>query len=263
MNRRDRVCIGLFGLAAVLGCADGRHDEPSSQPLRPPPIPTSPASPLLKHEPVDVEPVFVRITELGGLIEGDLTRPREPLRVTFDGKTIGDDALEAVATLTTLEELNLNRCKGITDAGLTHLRRLPRLKRLRLNDAGVGDEALARLAELPSLEGLWLVRCPVTDAGLRHVGRLTNLRELHLGGTQITEHGLAALGSLSELRVLGLASVRTTDVAVEHLAHFKQLESLRPGTSEMSDKAKARLVDALPKWKAGKEWAKKKARPNG
>lgn len=68
------------------------------------------------------------------------------LKSYYAGKTqISDRSLEILARMDTLERLDFWQCAGLTDAGLAHLARLPRLKEIKLADLpGVSAEA-ARL----------------------------------------------------------------------------------------------------------------------
>ena len=52
------------------------------------------------------------------------------LKHYYAGKTqITDRSLEILGGMTSLEEVELSACAGISDAGLVHLARLPRLKK--------------------------------------------------------------------------------------------------------------------------------------
>ena len=54
----------------------------------------------------------------------------------------------------------------ITDAGVEHLKALPRLTRLRLDNTQITDAGLVYLKKLISLKSLYLNDTQVTDAGL-------------------------------------------------------------------------------------------------
>ena len=94
---------------------------------------------------------------------------------------------------------------NVTDAGLKHLKRLPKLttlliQRTQITGSGFGD--------LPGgLKTLWMQRnTPVTDEGLRNLSHLKHLETLHLAGTQVTDEGLPHLEKLNSLRELYLAT---------------------------------------------------------
>jgi hypothetical protein len=66
-----------------------------------------------------------------------------------------------------IEEVDLS-FTGITDAGLSNLRRMPRLRMINLTGTMISDKGLEYLAELPSLKELWLMidGNRVTKAGI-------------------------------------------------------------------------------------------------
>ncbi len=69
-----------------------------------------------------------------------------------DNPGIGDDGMDSVAKITTLEWLHVGKTK-ITDAGLEKLKSLTKLVELRINNTVVTQEALAKFREaVPSLK---------------------------------------------------------------------------------------------------------------
>ena len=138
--------------------------------------------------------------------------------------TISDEAMRAIAKLQNLETLQIENGWGVTDSGISVLRGLRNLRRLRLTGlfprvtaeglAGLGnlkglqcldidvsakfpsslaELLLSRIGAMTGLEELGL-RCTITDGGL---GNLTNLRNLHrldlTGSSGYTDNGLASL----------------------------------------------------------------------
>ncbi len=89
-----------------------------------------------------------------------------------------------------LVDVNLG-ATAITDAGVTNLVKMPRLKKLWLNGTGI------------------------TDAGLGAIGGLNELEYLNLYGTQITDEGLKKLSGLKKLKKLYLWQTKVTSGAVE------------------------------------------------
>jgi hypothetical protein len=150
-----------------------------------------------------------------------------------------DAALAKLGRLQRLERLDLGqmqvdergvaRSLPITDAGVLHLRDLPRLQRLSLAQChAVRGPALAVLAELPMLEHLDLTYSGVDGAGLTQLARSRSLRTLVLShclnfpGSVLAE--LAKLPRLEQLELRGCPTVAAADVAA--LASAKQLRYL-------------------------------------
>jgi hypothetical protein len=92
------------------------------------------------------------------------------------------------------------------DRDLIHLRPLPHLQRLQLNDQ-VTDAGLRELMGLTGLQILVLAGTPVTDGGLRQIRRFTDLEHLYFAGTNISDAGAAELqAALPKCRIVRRAA---------------------------------------------------------
>jgi hypothetical protein len=149
-------------------------------------------------------------------------------------KRIIVDALAQVGNLSQLEELKIIGTEA-GDTGLADLKRLTRLKRLTLGDAGLTDPVF--LETMTELEDLNLNDSPVGDAGLTHLEGLGRLRSLALVGTDITDAGLACLKGLAGLQELYLG-----DLQVEYR-----------GTMKITDAGVRDLQEALPSLKISRK----------
>jgi energy-coupling factor transporter transmembrane protein EcfT len=79
----------------------------------------------------------------------------------------------------------------VTDATLSYLKDMKRLRELDLNDSGVTDAGLAALAGLPTLESLRLRNTKVSDKGLADsLARLDGLKQLDLRGTDVSREAV-------------------------------------------------------------------------
>ena len=79
-----------------------------------------------------------------------------------------DDDLKLLSDLPCLESLDITGGK-ITVAGLVHLKQLPGLQRLYINDLPISGDALANVAELTKLDVLSLRNTKVGDEGMVHL----------------------------------------------------------------------------------------------
>jgi hypothetical protein len=136
-----------------------------------------------------------------------------------------DDVLERISRLEHVEELDLGASRGITDEGLRHLARLPRLRNVQLGGCAIGD------------------------AGLEALGRCTSLERLGLAWTRITDAGVTHLAACGELRVVDLSGTRTGDGAIRALAGKPGLRHFRSG-EEVTDAGLAffREYPAIRTW---------------
>ncbi|MEJ7592016.1 MAG: hypothetical protein WKF77_10740 [Planctomycetaceae bacterium] len=132
---------------------------------------------------------------------------------------VSDAALETLSVCSALEELDLSEDALITDAGMAHLAKLRKLKKLNLWRVQISDDGALLLAPLTKLEWLNLDNTKLSDAGLPVLKNMNSLTFLHLGSTQITAAGAPALfhlKSLKDLKITRTAFV-SNDVAVAEL----------------------------------------------
>src|SRR5215831_14436813 len=107
-----------------------------------------------------------------------MTAAKEPSAPVWLRRTIGEDYFRSVISV------NLNGLP-LTDDQWALLRRLPALKGLNLaRCANVSDSGLSHLRELPNLLWLGLDETQITDDGLKYLKALPALEELGLGDTQ-------------------------------------------------------------------------------
>ena len=149
---------------------------------------------------------------------------------------ISDSALEIVASLPALRELDLFFCEHITDAGAALLRGASRLERLSVRGSKISDSGVKFLTELRNLEVLDVGITEISDTSVGLLEALPNLRSLAIGGNKIGEPGIASLRSLRELRHLdlsgaqvtdsGIWAVTVTDLNLDEIAALRGLESL-------------------------------------
>ncbi len=99
-----------------------------------------------------------------------------------------DKVLAHLVGLAHVQEISLYQTK-ITSAGLVHLKKLTKLKRLFLNDTAVGDEGMTSLSGLVNLQTLGLSGTKISDRGLVHLAKLTKLESLFALETQVTDAG--------------------------------------------------------------------------
>jgi len=168
--------------------------------------------------------------------------------------SLTDAALASIGKLSSLEELYFIRTTPrFTDAGITHLKSLTRLRHVNFAQAMVGDEGVRHLAYLPSLESIGgglhvtaegmktlgsmrrLKRLCVGlqqplqgyrgSTGVSHLRQLTSLDELAIDG-QLTDEDLCHIESLPCLRRLRTQGKAITDRGMVSIAKLKELERL-------------------------------------
>jgi Leucine-rich repeat (LRR) protein len=113
------------------------------------------------------------------------------------GRRDNRSGVEAIGTLTRLEELRLRAAK-ITDAGTEKLTALKLLRIADLSETQLSSSGMKALARIHTLEQVSLYNCKrIDDAALGILSELPQLRWLDVKGTQVTG---AAVAQLKERR---------------------------------------------------------------
>ncbi|XP_064473237.1 F-box/LRR-repeat protein 14-like [Ornithodoros turicata] len=179
-----------------------------------------------------------------------------------DCQKLTDEALRYVSVgLCNLKSINLSFCASVTDSGLKHAARMPRLRELNLRSCdNISDVGMAYLAEggsrISSLDvsfcdkagdqgllyisqGLFHLRClslnacPVSDDGIGRIARnVTDLHTLHIGQCgRITDKGLSLIADhLQQLRCIDLyGCTKITTVGLEKVMQLPHLSVLNLG----------------------------------
>ncbi|HEX40797.1 MAG TPA: hypothetical protein ENN81_01895 [Phycisphaerales bacterium] len=176
----------------------------------------------------------------------------ENVNLWSDGLT--DGALETASQMAALEVLEL-RSKKITDAGMEHLVKCPRLRdvtlsvpihrdglrhlagcsslrRLSIWRTEVVGEDLAELARYPALEELSLCRIRLGQTGAAHVGKLSKVHTLrmYLLQSSLTDDDLAQISRMTSLETLQTSGRKgenaITNPGVIHLAGLPRIKNL-------------------------------------
>lgn len=183
---------------------------------------------------------------------------------------ITDRGLEVLQHLPNLRHLEMAWNGGVTDAGMTHLRRCDRIESINLIGTSTGDGAIAalagkrhlrrlhtgrlvtdagaaRLADLPQFaartdaagaDGAHLMLDgPFTNAALTSLAKLEGIVDLdffwHV--TAVTSAGFAALTSMPNLMMLAADGALADDEAMRHFARVPRLRELRAQEAVATD----------------------------
>jgi hypothetical protein len=111
------------------------------------------------------------------------------VRISLTGPQITDDVLASLAAMPGrryVTQITLSRSL-ITDAGVVHLKRFPKLAVIDLSKCPVTDKGVKELRVIPRLRGLSLDGCPnVTDDGVAWLAERRELRMVNVMNTQVT-----------------------------------------------------------------------------
>jgi hypothetical protein len=180
------------------------------------------------------------IQKLGGGVGYDLQTDLTPPGLSWLRALLGD---EFFANVTTVSLHNMQE----KDAGLEHLKRLPQLRTLYLDDTKITDAGLVHLKGLTQLQWLDLGNTNVSNVGLDSLEGLTQLQWLNLDNTLITDAGLVHLKGMTQLQFLMLGKTQVTDKGLEQLKGLDGLRTLFLIETAVTDKGVKDLQQALPK----------------
>ena len=195
-----------------------------------------PALPAISQDQTAVQTVALSGTEidlnrLASLSKGPILR-----QLKLDGAPLSDEGLAMIASLSSLEELSLERCE-CSDRLFEVLADSKKLKRLRLRSLSLSDLGLVKLSALDRLELLEITDCTgFSQLGLESIASLTKLRSLTLSGQSVGDSVLLKLKSLSNITSLALRHAPISNEGFRVLEHFPKLKELDVyGTSVSSD----------------------------
>lgn len=140
--------------------------------------------------------------------------------------------LERISRLDHITLLDLEGSKGLTDEGLRHLARLPRLRHLNLMGCGITDRSLEVLRRLAELESIVLIWTRVTDGGAANLAACENLQAVDLSGTPTGDGAVRALAGKSKLRDFRSGNA-VTDAGLALLHEFPVFKSWQGGEARM------------------------------
>lgn len=195
--------------------------------------------------------VFVELRKLGDeatklLAKRPNLRGIAYIRDDRDDFTI--ESMRLLATMTSLEELQLGNVMKWDGSGLELLANLGKLRLLRMSSVPVDDDGLAALPKMLALRDLELVGVRTFgDRGLASLAQCRELTRLDLSGCdQLTDQQLCTVGQLTRLRDLNLSHTRVGEDTVTALLPLTQLERLTLDKCNFSDAA-ARSLGGMQK----------------
>jgi hypothetical protein len=117
------------------------------------------------------------------------------VRISLAGPQITDDVLASLAAMPGrryVTQIHLGRSAytgrlSITDAGMVHLTKFPKLSVLLVTECQITDKGLEELKAVPSLKALHVNGCPnITDDGVSWLAERRGLKVLNLMDTGVT-----------------------------------------------------------------------------
>lgn len=156
----------------------------------------------------------------------------------FAFSQVDDECLLSIAKCSQLEHLNFWSASRVTDVGIGHLNKLPKLtflnigftqasleaiddgvlqnlELLYLNNTKLGSSRLSKLSNCKKLRTLAIYLMKINDEDLEVLKQLPALVALEVGTATITDRGLDTIDQLSTLKHLDLRGTPVSDTKVE------------------------------------------------
>ena len=156
-------------------------------------------------------------------------RDESHVRLLIDGP-FTDVGLASLAGLAGIRDLDLFwHVTGITSEGFAHLVKLPNVEALGADGGLSGDGAMRYIAKMPRLRKLRIQETAATDRGFEDLSQSHTLEGIwgrdckHLGN-----RGFLALSKMPALRSLGVSLKNVDDHALASLPQFPSLRELTP-----------------------------------
>ena len=174
----------------------------------------------------------------------------ELVELTLGGTKITDAGLTYLPLLKKLRKIRLSNT-AVTDSGMLSLAGCERLEDVDLSQTKIGDLGVWELVKLPRLKNLNLYLTLVTDSGLRSFRTgdhrsAAKIERLNLDKCPITDDGLANLESLTALTWVHLGGTAVTDAALTELAKFESLKTVIVTKTETTLEGVAKLRQVRP-----------------
>ena len=180
-----------------------------------------------------------RLVHLGAL--------RQPSPSDQSWQLFTDETLADVAVALPCEGYSLDATR-ISDAGMKHFARIPKLKNLWLLHLDVSSEGLTELSKAQNLEHLLIKGSKISDATVARIHELASVHELQLVGTSLTEAGLRCVARMPRLSYLFIASSPLSDEHVTEISMMKSLQCLDLCGVQLRDEHLAKIA-TLPQLK--------------
>lgn len=145
--------------------------------------------------------------------------------ITITDHELTDDSLSEFLNDHRIEDLTIDRCSGVTEAGLQGLERSDKLTHINASYTAIGDDVSDILKYLHKLEYLSLRYSQVTELSAEVFESNERLLTLELQGCRITRKLLERCAAHPQLRTLNLS--HCTGVLADDFAVLAQSSSLR------------------------------------
>ena len=163
------------------------------------------------------------------------------LRVRGSEK-ISDSDLSKIATITSLEDVQLFENSMLTDDGVAQLGKLPKLKYLKASDMKISGKAFKDFAP-DNLIYLDIHNTKLDDASFEYIAKFKNLRVLAVNETDLSDSSYEHLDSFKQIEKLNLSDTKITDDGFNAIRSLPNLKGFEKGVSSENKEKNYFLID--------------------
>lgn len=177
------------------------------------------------------EPFPVPVGHMGYIgVNGDtVVGLAKLLHLDLRWNPVTDETVASLVKLTTLKNLVLGECPGITSVGVEMLSSLVNIEVLSLERTMVSVKGLQKLHGMTRIRSLSLANCSrISDEALPIVAQMTSLKTLALSRCGVSDSGVTALRALPQLTELDLSyCLQVTGACFEAFQDNPTLQTLK------------------------------------
>ncbi len=160
------------------------------------------------------------------------------------GADLTEPQLRDLASHTSLEVLNFNRCR-LDESKLSLLKPLKALTYLRMEGCGLEGHELAVLSELPKLKELYLNSNPLSARSFRKLSPLLRIKEVEADTSFVGDAEMLEFCRVfANVEKIDIARTRVTDVGVRALSKLRNLQHVDLTEDKISDDSLRYLAQA-------------------
>ncbi|MCH7728432.1 MAG: hypothetical protein IH991_18430 [Planctomycetes bacterium] len=172
------------------------------------------------------------------------------ITVHLGGGEITDEGLSHLKNLTDVEKLKLIYTYGCTAEGLRHVKNLTNVKVLNLWGNYNFSDGVMQLRGMTKVENLCLHKIRVTDDNMRFLKDIKGCKAFQMTlNPVVTDVGIAHLAGLTELESVYLTCPQLTDECLKSFHDMHHLNSLLISSPHVTREGLRKLSQSLPKLK--------------
>lgn len=158
-----------------------------------------------------------RYKELGADLTWNLSKT-DVIGIDLQGNDkVRDEDLALLVHFPYLYKLNLVNAENITNDGMKHVAKVPRLKELLIAGTSISDDGIKHLQNMEAFEHVCMDNTKVTDGAMQYIKKWNDVTMLHFIGTNVTDAGLKQLFGLRRIKQMYVGRTKVTKDGIKEI----------------------------------------------